>query len=61
MCYSCNSTANPGSAPQHSIDYQLGLQEQHMVAGNFGKDSPAVVDNFGMGQIGFSLGIVRNH
>jgi len=32
-----------------------------MVAGNSGKDSPAVVDNFGMGQIGFVLRIAENH
>lgn len=32
-----------------------------MVAGNSGKASPAFVDNFGMGQIGFSLGTVENH
>jgi len=51
----------PRSAPQHSIDYQLGLQEQHKVAGNFDKDSPLVVDNFDMGKIEFSLGISRNH
>ena len=53
--------AIPGSAPQYSIDYQLGPQEQHTVAGNSGKDLPTVVDNFGTSQIGFALGITGNH
>ena len=53
--------ADPGFAPQHSIDYQFGLQEQHKVASDSDKDSPAVVDNFDTWQIEFSLGIARNH
>ena len=53
--------AIPGFVPQHSIYYQLGLQEKHKVAGNSNKDSPVVVDNFETGQTGFSLGIAGNH
>ena len=41
--------ADLGFSPQHSIDYQIGLQEQHRVAGNYDKDSPTVVDNFDTG------------
>jgi len=52
---------DPGFAPQHPIDYQLDLQEQHTVAGNSDKDLPAVVDNFDMGKIEFALGIAGNH
>lgn len=32
-----------------------------MVAGNFDKDLPTVVDNFDMGQTKFALGVAGNH
>ena len=50
-----------GFAPQHSIYYQTDLQEHHTVVGNSGKGLPAVVDNFDMGQMKFSLGVVGSH
>jgi len=52
---------DPGSATQHSIDYQTVWQEQHTVAGNSDKDLPAVVDNFDMGQTEFALGVASDH
>ena len=52
--------ADPGFSPQHPIDYQLDLQEQHTVVGNSDKDSPAFVDNFDMGQTKVALEVVDN-
>jgi hypothetical protein len=43
------------------MDYQLVLQEHHMVVDNSDKDSPAVVDNFDMGQTKVALEVAGNH